>query len=143
MNDEFWGAPNATETMNIALIREYLSSLEGGDVGQALTRFFTDDAVQEEFPNRLNPTGGRSDLGTIVERSELGKQILRSQSYDIRSTIASGVEVAVEAEWRATLAVPVGPLPAGSEMRAHLAMFFELSEGRIRRQRNYDCFEPW
>jgi hypothetical protein len=41
------------------------------------------------------------------------------------------------------LAVPLGELAAGASMRAHFAMFFELEDGRIRRQRNYDCFEPW
>ena len=41
------------------------------------------------------------------------------------------------------LAVDVGSLRAGMEMKAALAMFFEIREGRVRRQRNYDCFEPW
>lgn len=26
---------------------------------------------------------------------------------------------------------------------AHFAMFFEMADGRIRLQRNYDCFEPF
>jgi hypothetical protein len=39
--------------------------------------------------------------------------------------------------------VPLGTLAAGAAMTAHFAMFFELSEGRIALQRNYDCFEPW
>jgi len=28
-------------------------------------------------------------------------------------------------------------------MTAHFCMVLELEDGRIRRQRNYDCFEPF
>ena len=133
----------ATDAANLALVREYLAALEAGEVGAALARFFTPDAVQEEFPNRLNPNGGRSDLATMLERSERGKQLLQSQRYVVSSAIARDSTVAVEAEWSATLAVPVGTIPAGGSMRAHFAMFFEFVDGRIHRQRNYDCFEPW
>jgi hypothetical protein len=40
--------------------------------------------------------------------------------------------------------VPVGELPVGGELRAHLGIFLEFdAEGRIVSQRNYDCYEPW
>jgi ketosteroid isomerase-like protein len=48
-----------------------------------------------------------------------------------------------EARWEAELAVPVCSLTAGDIMRAHFAMFFEFRDGRIWRQRNYDCFEAF
>lgn len=51
--------------------------------------------------------------------------------------------VAMEAEWTGVLAVELGSLPQGAEMRAHFAMFFDIEDGRIRTQRNHDCFEPW
>ena len=136
-------AMEASDAANLALVRAYLSAIEGGEAGAALARFFTPDAVQEEFPNRLNPNGGRSDLATMLERSERGKQLLESQRYVVGSAIARDSAVAVEAEWSGTLAVPVGTIPAGGSMRARFAMFFELADGKIRRQRNYDCFEPW
>ena len=49
----------------------------------------------------------------------------------------------LEVLWAGTLAIPVGSLAAGDEMRAHFAVFIELRDGRIYRQRNYDCFEPF
>jgi ketosteroid isomerase-like protein len=131
------------ENKHIALVREYLAALANGESGEALGRFFTPDALQIELPNRLNPTGGKSDLATLVQRSEQGKKLLQSQSYTITSAIASHERAAVEAEWRATLAVPLGTLAAGAEMKAYFAMFFEFRDGRIAIQRNYDCFEPW
>jgi ketosteroid isomerase-like protein len=136
-------SPDSADTSNLALVREYLAALGAGEAGPSLRRFFTPDATQVEFPNRLNPGGGRSDLATLLERSLQGKRLLRSQEYRVISAIAGGGRVAVEADWTGTLAIPVAGLPAGGTMRAHFALFFELVEGRIHRQRNYDCFEPW
>ena len=39
--------------------------------------------------------------------------------------------------------MPGFTLAAGAEMRAHFAMFLDFDGGLIRRQRNYDCFEPF
>ena len=124
-------------------MRAYLAALAAGAVGDELARFFTADAVQVELPNKLNPNGGQSDLPTILERAARGQKLLQRQTYAIRSELADGSRVAVEALWSGMLALPVGALPAGAEMKAHFAMFFELAGGRISSQRNYDCFEPW
>jgi ketosteroid isomerase-like protein len=131
------------ESKQITLVRDYLAALANGEAGEALGRFFTPDALQIELPNRLNPKGGQSDLATMMKRSEQGKQLLAKQTYQITSEVVSGDKAAVEAEWRATLAVPLGSLAAGTEMKAYFAMFFEFKQGRIALQRNYDCFEPW
>jgi len=42
-----------------------------------------------------------------------------------------------------TLAIFIGNLPAGGEMTAYFAQLFESRDGKIYRQRNYDCFEPF
>jgi hypothetical protein len=68
---------------------------------------------------------------------------LHAQHYEIRSEIAQRSTVAVEAVWTGTLSVALGSLSPGASLRAHFAMFFELESGRIRAQRNYDCFESW
>lgn len=137
------GAMSETERSNLALVRDYLDALQRGEVGDSLARFFTPDAQQLEFPNRLNPNGQQSDLESILARSAQGRHLLSSQRYDVVSALSRGNRVAVEARWTGTLAIPVGSLPAGAEMKAHFAMFFELDGGRIARQHNYDCFEPW
>ena len=131
------------EVANLARVREYLQALQAGTIGEALARFFTTDAQQVELPNRLNPLGGSSDLPTLLRRAEQGQRLLSEQRYDVRSEVAQADRVAIEATWTGTLAVPSGTLPAGATMTAHFAMFFELCDGRIRVQRNYDCFEPW
>jgi len=125
------------------MVRSYLAALEAGAVGDELARFFTTDAVQVELPNKLNPAGGRSDLPTMLKRAEQGRHILHKQTYEIRSEVAEGSRVAVEAVWTGVLKVPVGSLQPGATMKAHFAMFFEFDGGRIASQRNYDCFDPW
>jgi ketosteroid isomerase-like protein len=135
--------PTATPNSNATIIRSYLAALEAGALREDLARFFTSDAEQVELPNRLNPSGGKSDLPTVLRRAEQGKQLLQRQSYEVRSMLELGNHIAVEARWSAVLAVPLGTLAAGSTMSAHFAMFFEMRDGRICLQRNYDCFEPW
>lgn len=131
------------EAANVWLVKAYLGALESGVAGADLERFFVPTARQVEWPNHLNPKGGESDLPTLLARSEQGKKVLREQRYEVISTIAQGGKVAVEALWSGVLAIPLGTLVPGTTMKAHFAIFFELEDGRIANQRNYDCFEPW
>ena len=128
---------------NILVVREYLKALEDGEAGESLGRFFSENAIQIELPNKLNPAGGKSDLETLKKRSEEGKKLLKKQTYTIKTEIIAGDNIAVEAEWTGILAMPIGELAAGYEMKAHFAIFFTFEDGRIVLQRNYDCFEPW
>jgi ketosteroid isomerase-like protein len=132
-----------SEQQSLDVIRAYLRALEQAATGDALARFFTTDAVQIELPNRLNPNGGRSDLPTLLQRAALVPDLLQSQEYEIVSQMAAGAKVVIESLWTGVLAVPFGTVAAGTRLKAHFAMFFELQEGRIKSQRNYDCFAPW
>ena len=131
------------EYNNLELVRTYLHALESGKAGDALRPFFSHDARQVEMPNQLNRRGQESDLERILERSQTGLKMLQWQRYDMVSGIAQGDRVAVEARWTGVLAMGVGTLAAGAEMKASFAMFFQFRDGRIAVQRNYDCFEPW
>jgi ketosteroid isomerase-like protein len=128
---------------NINLVRSYMKALQDGEARDALRRFFTEDVRQIEMPNQLNPRGQESDLEHILQRSLQGKQILKRQEYEIRSEMAQEERVAVEARWTGILAVTVGRLEAGAEMKASFAMFFYFRDGKIAVQRNYDCFDAW
>ncbi|MDB5848075.1 MAG: hypothetical protein JWP29_1827 [Rhodoferax sp.] len=132
-----------SESANSAAVAAYLAALEQFVQGDALARFFTPTAVQVELPNRLNPQGGTSDLATLLRRAEQARSLLNSQDYAVRSVLAHGDQVAVEAEWSGELAVSAGALVAGTRMKAYFAMFFVFENGLIASQRNYDCFEPW
>ena len=68
-----------------------------------------------------------------AERARFGLPLLRRP----------GQEVALEVLWVGTLAVPVGSLIMGDEMRANFGVFLTFRDGLITRQRNYDCFQPF
>jgi ketosteroid isomerase-like protein len=132
-----------TTTDNLATARKYLEAVEQGAEGGTLADFFTDDAVQEEFPNRLSPIGAHRDLKAILAAAKKGKKTLRAQKFDVLNSIVDGDNVALEVFWSGLLATPVDTLPADTEMRAHISMWLEFRDGKIAKQRNYDSFDPW
>ena len=122
------------------LVRAYLKAIETR--GDSLA-FFADDALQEEFPNALVPTGARRTLDELREANERGRDVLTSETYEIVSLVEAGDLVACEVLWRGVLAVPLRSLKPGDIMKARFGVFFEFAGDKIRRQRNYDCFDPF
>jgi ketosteroid isomerase-like protein len=121
-------------------VRAYLKAIEQR---KDATPFYASDMVQEEFPNLLSPTGARRELADLKDAAKRGRGVLRSETYEIVSLVEAGDIVACEILWRGVLAVPLRSLKPGEEMRARFAAFFEFEGDKIRRQRNYDCFEPF
>ena len=125
---------------NLEIARRYLQALEQGEPGAALKAFFAPDAVFEAFPNRLSPSV-RSKIWLRPWRMRNGgKKAMSRQMYKIKQEIADLDRVALEVEWVGTLAVPFESIPAGGQI---FAMILEFWEGKIIRQRNYDCYEAW
>ena len=122
------------------LVRAYLKAIE--ERGDSLA-FFAEDAVQEEFPNALVPAGARRTLTDLREASQRGQGVLTSETYEIVNLVEVGDLVACEVLWRGVLAVPIRSLKPGDVMKARFGVFFEFAGDKIRRQRNYDCFEPF
>ncbi|WP_309092386.1 nuclear transport factor 2 family protein [Phenylobacterium sp.] len=122
------------------IVRAYLRAIE--QRGDSLS-FFAKDAVQEEFPNALVPAGARRTLDDLKAAAARGQNVLSSETYEIVNLLESGDLVAAEVLWRGILAVPLRSLKPGDAMKARFAVFFEFQGDKIRRQRNYDCFEPF
>ncbi len=127
----------------MAFLRAYLDAIEAGATGEELAAFFTSDVEQVEFPNRLVASGATRDLTAILDGAVRGQAVLRSQRFEITRLVEAAEVAAAEATWTGVLAIPVGSIPAGGEMRARFAMFFEFRDDRIARQHNYDCFDPF
>jgi steroid delta-isomerase-like uncharacterized protein len=131
-----------TEGDNLVLARQFVAAVERG-ASDEVAALLAEDVLHEEFPNRLTPNGATRDKAAVLAAGERGKKAMASQHYEILNAVAAGDQVALELRWTGTLAVPLGGLPAGGEMRARYAIFLEFKNGRIYRVRNYDCFEPW
>ena len=128
---------------NLDTAKRYLAALEQGGDCQVLREFLDPQITQQEFPNRLTPAGASRDLAALLASCERGQQVITAQHFDIKNSLASGNQVALEVVWTGELAVALGSLAPGSRMQAHFAVFMEFRAGRIVAQRNYDCFEPW
>jgi ketosteroid isomerase-like protein len=138
--------PPGEERSNLELARQYLAAIESAsafDSSADPLRFFAPDVTQIEYPNQFVPKGATRDLAAILEASERGRKVVRAQRYEVHSALAYADRVALEVLWVGTLAVPVGALPEGAEMRAHFGVFLTFRQGRIIRQHNYDCFDPF
>jgi ketosteroid isomerase-like protein len=128
---------------NIARARQYLAAFEAGESIDKILEFYAPDAVIQEFPNRIAPQGRTRRATDIRAAYEQGRKIMRSQIYNVQRIVESGDEAAIEMEWSGVLAVTAMGLPAGSEMKAFVAMFLTFRDGRIVSQRNYDCYPPF
>lgn len=131
------------EEQNLATVQAYFAAIERGIAADTLDTFYAPDVVQEEFPNRLMPNGAKRDLQGIREAAARGRALMRSQQFEVLNVVAHGATVVVEALWTGTVGATVGPFAEGTIIRARFAMFFELRDGKITSQRNYDCFDPW
>jgi ketosteroid isomerase-like protein len=128
---------------NIATARRYLSAIEAGGDFASVSDFYAPDVIQIEYPNRLVPDGAQRDLDVLREAWQRGQSVVGSQRYDVRNVVASGEWVALEVTWSAALNVAVGTIQAGGEMRAEFAVLLQFRDGKIVRQHNYDCFDPF
>jgi ketosteroid isomerase-like protein len=131
------------ENDNLTAVRQYLQAIASKAPVESIHCFYSPDVVQEEMPNRLKPKGDRRGMAELQRDYERGREILASSQYDIQSAVAEGDTVVIEVIWTGRLAVPVGQLQPGAEMRARCAIFFEFQDGRVVRQRNYDCFDAF
>ncbi len=122
------------------IVRSYLKAIE---TRRSVLAFYADDVVQEEFPNALAPAGATRTLADLKAAGERGQNVLRSETYEILNLVEAEQTVACEILWRGVLAVPLKSLKPGDTMKARFAVFFEFEGDKIRRQRNYDCFEPF
>jgi ketosteroid isomerase-like protein len=130
------------EQTNIETARRYLAAVEGGATGDALAAFYNPRRRAGGLPNRFMPNGARRDLAAIRDAADRGQKAMVKQRYDVRSVLADGDRVVLEVLWVGTLAVPFGSTPAGARC-GRTSPCSSTSATQDRRQRNYDCFEPF
>ncbi|MEP6495350.1 MAG: nuclear transport factor 2 family protein [bacterium] len=135
--------PPSQERDNLERARQYLAAIEDTAAGERLFTFLAPDMRQIEYPNQFVPKGADRDLAAIAEAADRGRRVLQGQRYEVRTALANGDEVALEVLWVGRLAVAVGSLAVGDEMRANFGVFLTFRDGLITRQRNYDCFQPF
>lgn len=128
---------------NEETVRRFLRAIEDHASSVEFEEFYHSNAEQIEFPNAINPRIAVRNLQQLQEGAEKGKQVLSSQKYTINALHSTEEVVVLEALWEGVLAIPLGKLQPGDTMKAHFAQVYEFQDGKILRQRNYDCFESF
>lgn len=131
------------ESPHLQLIRDYFSAIERRASFAEIASFLAPDIIQHEFPNRFVPKGATRGLKELQEASERGRKVVLSERYEILNAVEEGPRLALEVQWTGILTIDAGALKAGEPMRARFGVFFEIVDSRIRRQHNYDCFDPF
>jgi hypothetical protein len=128
-------------TGHLEIVKELLSALGEGKSGDELSYFYAKDVILTEYPNSLSKKITERNFHEILEASIRGKQAISKQKYEIVKSYSVGDVVIIEAIWTGILSIPVGKLAVGDEMKAYFAQFIEFKNGKIIKQRTYDCFE--
>ena len=97
---------------------------------------------QTEYPNLLIHTTRQRSFTTLMEGAEAGKKMLAYQRFDPLHFYETENTVIAEYTWTGELKVKAGRLNKGQVLKAHICTIFEFKDGKIYRQRNYDCYEP-
>lgn len=137
-------SPTDNAARNIEIVCAYLALVERLDDAEGLARCFHPEGTFEELPNAISPRGSTRGRPALLESFARAGALLASQRYEVLSAFAAADQdrVVVEFLWTGTLKIDAGPLRAGETLRAHCAGVFELRDGQIYRQRQYDCYQP-
>lgn len=127
----------------IDIVNNFLLTIEQNKGVQDLRKFYHPDIEQIEFPNLLVKNKTVRNLEDITSSYEKGKQVLQKESYRIINSYTDKNTVIIEAEWIGVLAIAIGDKKVGDEMKANFAQFYEFENGKIVKQRNYDCFDAF
>ena len=126
-----------------AIATQFIRTLEHRKSSDEILQFYHPDIKQIEFPNTLTKNRTVRTLSDLKEAAEKGKKLMLKEDYEVLNSWTFENTVIIEAIWTGTLAIPYGNIPAGGQMKAYFAQFYEFREGKIFKQRNYDCFDPF
>jgi len=131
------------QSNNLQTVKAYLKAVENRTGFDEVSQFYHPDILQTEYPNAITKNLTSRTLDDLHNAAAKGKQVLLKEAYEIIHAYETGDVVIIEAVWKGTLAITIGELVAGDVMTAYFAQFFQFKDGKIFRQRNYDCFEPF
>ena len=134
---------NNTHSNILETTLRFLRMVEESNDPSKLRDFYHPETEQTEFPNAITKELTRRNLLDLETAAERGSKVMTKQQIQVVKSYVCDNTVIIEAIWRGTLAIPIGKLNAGDEMIAYFGQFFEYVDGKIYRQRNYDCFEPF
>lgn len=135
--------PTTVEESNLATALRYIELIESFAQPEAFEGILHPNIQHEEYPNALLRNGSRRDYATIVAGPQQGRKILTTNRFDVQNAFAAGDWVTLEIVWTGVLAIPLGTMAPGDEMKAYIATILQFQDGLIVTQHQYDCYEPF
>jgi ketosteroid isomerase-like protein len=128
----------------IRLVERYIhATASPSTTPEELAALVHPDVVVTIHPNITAPNGTRSGLAEMQAGLKAGQSLMAWQKYEIHGHDQPAADrVISRTTWTGELAVDLGPWTAGTKLRAEIAMFFQLRDGLIHRQENFDCYWP-
>lgn len=130
-----------TRAETLAAARNYLRAVEDGSIA-ALRTHLTTDFVQREWPNPMSPHGASRNLPEVLQAAEQGREVVGDQVFQIATEAVDGDQVIMEVNWSATLLIDFPGSAAGTRIRARMAIFLTIRDGKVSAQHNYDSYLP-
>lgn len=130
-------------TSNEEIVIGFIKMVEQRKSSEELNNYYHPEVEQIEYPNAVTKNIAVRTLDDLKTGSDRGKKVMSKEEYDIKNIYSIGDTVILECVWKGTLAIPIGNQPVDGQITAYFAQIFEFKEGKIYRQRNYDCFEPF
>ncbi|MBV8254804.1 MAG: nuclear transport factor 2 family protein [Chitinophaga sp.] len=126
----------------LAVVYRYFQLLENFSVDAAeFAGIFHPNIIQTEYPNQMSNDIKQRNFDIILESMATTRLILKSQHYSVLKAIENGNTLVVEAKWTGEIGVDAGKFRRGQVMKAFICSIIEFRDGKIYRQRNYDCYE--
>jgi Ketosteroid isomerase-related protein len=128
--------------MKIHAVKRYFVLLEQFSTNEADYREMLHPGIEQtEYPNQLTDHVTVSNFEMLMKRLPSGRKLLKEQHFDVQRVYETEDAVITEVVWTAVVAADAGPFKAGQPLKAYFSMTFDFRDGKIYRQRNYDCYE--
>lgn len=135
--------PTSLEQANLAAARRYIELVENFAQPAEFEGVLHPQIQHQEFPNLLMKNGSKRDYAMMVAGPQQGRKILTANRFEIVNAFAAGDWVTLEIVWTGTLAIPLGGLVPGDQLKAYIATILQVKDGLIVTQHQYDCYEPF
>jgi hypothetical protein len=134
--------PTPLEEANLAAALRYIELVEQFAQPSEFEGVLHPAIQHEEYPNLLMKNGSKRDFATMIVGPQQGRKLLSENRYEVKNAFAAGDWVTLEIVWTGTLAIAVGGMAAGAELKAYIATILQFKDGQIITQHQYDCYKP-
>src|SRR5262249_48825634 len=127
---------------NADVVRRFVEVSSNPDASEADFEAITTPELRiHTHPNMVAPQGHVRTAAESLTALRQGRSFVSDQRWEIHDvTEAPNGLVVMRATWSAALAMDAGVMTRGTLLRAEVAAFALVSEGRIARYETYDCY---